>query len=127
MYLMAFVDEATGKIIYTLKKASPDGKPTDSAHPARFSPDDKFSRVRASAAPGLWRAQPLATALRALGVGESRRALPCCCSSARLELTRGRAGARDVQEALRAAAHAEAGLHVLGRNRQRRETSPSAG
>jgi len=127
MYLMAFVDEATGKIIYTLKKASPDGKPTDSAHPARFSPDDKFSRVRASAAPGLRRAQPLATALRALGVGERAAAPSRAAAPPDKQLTRGRAGARDVQEALRAAADAEAGLHVLGRNRQRRETSPSAG
>jgi rRNA maturation protein Nop10 len=28
------------------QKEGPDGKPTQSAHPARFSPDDKFSRVR---------------------------------------------------------------------------------
>jgi len=35
-----------GKRVYTLKKESPDGKPTISAHPARFSPDDKFSRER---------------------------------------------------------------------------------
>ena len=71
MYLMTYVDEVTGKIVYTLKvcttgqwtcahnqpthpvscaqpqKLGPDGKATVSAHPARFSPDDKFSRVRA--------------------------------------------------------------------------------
>ena len=29
-----------------LQKTAPDGKPTLSAHPARFSPDDKFSRER---------------------------------------------------------------------------------
>lgn len=29
-----------------LQKAAPDGAPTQSAHPARFSPDDKFSRER---------------------------------------------------------------------------------
>lgn len=29
-----------------LQKVGPDGKPTESAHPARFSPDDKFSRER---------------------------------------------------------------------------------
>ncbi|CAL6368557.1 unnamed protein product [Bathycoccus prasinos] len=27
-------------------KTGPDGKPTLSAHPARFSPDDKFSKQR---------------------------------------------------------------------------------
>ena len=35
-----------GYRVYTLKKVDPDGKPTLSAHPARFSPDDKFSRHR---------------------------------------------------------------------------------
>jgi len=35
-----------GKRIYTLKKATDEGKVTKSAHPARFSPDDKFSRHR---------------------------------------------------------------------------------
>ena len=29
-----------------LQKETPDGKITESAHPARFSPDDKFSRQR---------------------------------------------------------------------------------
>ena len=28
------------------QKVAPDGQPTKSAHPARFSPDDKFSRER---------------------------------------------------------------------------------
>lgn len=31
---------------FKLKRTSPDGTPTLSAHPARFSPDDKFSRQR---------------------------------------------------------------------------------
>lgn len=31
---------------YLLQKTAPDGTPTMSAHPARFSPDDKFSRER---------------------------------------------------------------------------------
>lgn len=31
---------------YTLKKVDAKGLPTTSAHPARFSPDDKFSRHR---------------------------------------------------------------------------------
>ncbi len=35
-----------GKRVYTLKKLDPAGKATASAHPARFSPDDKFSRHR---------------------------------------------------------------------------------
>ncbi|KAJ5665292.1 H/ACA ribonucleoprotein complex subunit Nop10 [Penicillium maclennaniae] len=34
-----------GKRIYTLKKVV-DGKVSKSAHPARFSPDDKYSRHR---------------------------------------------------------------------------------
>ena len=29
-----------------MQKWAPDGTPTQSAHPARFSPDDKFSRER---------------------------------------------------------------------------------
>ena len=28
------------------QKEAPDGRPTESAHPARFSPDDKFSKHR---------------------------------------------------------------------------------
>jgi H/ACA ribonucleoprotein complex subunit 3 len=35
-----------GKRIYTLKKVTPGGEVTKSAHPARFSPDDKYSRHR---------------------------------------------------------------------------------
>ena len=38
--------DAGGKRVFTLKKEGPDGKPTQSAHPARFSPDDKFSKHR---------------------------------------------------------------------------------
>ncbi|KAJ3416999.1 Vacuolar protein sorting-associated protein 20 [Chytridiales sp. JEL 0842] len=45
MHLMYYLNEE-GKRVYTLKKTSPDGKTTKSAHPARFSPDDKFSRHR---------------------------------------------------------------------------------
>ena len=45
MHLMYYLD-ADGKRIYTLKKENPDGKITESAHPARFSPDDKFSAQR---------------------------------------------------------------------------------
>ncbi|RZF36748.1 hypothetical protein LSTR_LSTR005061 [Laodelphax striatellus] len=45
MQLMYFTSE-DGKRVYTLKKYSPTGLPTMSAHPARFSPEDKFSRER---------------------------------------------------------------------------------
>lgn len=45
MHLMYYLD-TKGKRVYTLKKFSPDGTPTHSAHPARFSPDDKYSRQR---------------------------------------------------------------------------------
>ncbi|KAI8820133.1 nucleolar RNA-binding protein [Fimicolochytrium jonesii] len=45
MHLMYYLD-ANGKRIYTLKKLTPDGAVTKSAHPARFSPDDKYSRHR---------------------------------------------------------------------------------
>lgn len=41
MYLMKTEDGT-----YTLKKVDAKGSPTSSAHPARFSPDDKFSRHR---------------------------------------------------------------------------------
>ncbi|KAJ7057807.1 Nop10 family nucleolar RNA-binding protein [Mycena amicta] len=45
MHLMYTLDEA-GHRVYTLKKLTDAGKTTKSAHPARFSPDDKFSRHR---------------------------------------------------------------------------------
>lgn len=45
MHLMFYLD-ADSRRVYTLKKVSPSGKVTTSAHPARFSPDDKFSRHR---------------------------------------------------------------------------------
>merc|ERR1711881_603231 len=44
MHLMYTVDSA-GKRVYTLKKVV-SGEVTKSAHPARFSPDDKYSRHR---------------------------------------------------------------------------------
>ena len=44
MHLMYNLDPS-GKRIYTLKKVM-DGQVTKSAHPARFSPDDKWSRHR---------------------------------------------------------------------------------
>eukprot|EP00793_Prasinoderma_coloniale_P002274 PRCOL_00002782-RA len=45
MYLMYYTDDQ-GKRVYTLKKDTPEGASTTSAHPARFSPDDKFSKQR---------------------------------------------------------------------------------
>ncbi|KAI4148903.1 MAG: hypothetical protein LQ340_004886 [Diploschistes diacapsis] len=44
MHLMYTID-ADGKRIYTLKKVV-GSEVTKSAHPARFSPDDKYSRHR---------------------------------------------------------------------------------
>ncbi|MBN3311176.1 NOP10 protein, partial [Amia calva] len=32
--------------LFPSQKLDPSGQPTSSAHPARFSPDDKFSRHR---------------------------------------------------------------------------------
>ena len=43
MHLMYTEDPKTGQRIYTLRKVL-DGVVTKSAHPARFSPDDKYSR-----------------------------------------------------------------------------------
>jgi len=127
MYLMTYVDEATGKVVYTLKarglravvsthalfslssarlpppqKLGPDGKPTVSAHPARFSPDDKFSRVR-------FQGMPVAR-----GGGSSvpppRNAQegPLTCS-----LTVALPGTDSVQEAVRSAAHTEASAAAM--------------
>ncbi|KAI5780772.1 nucleolar RNA-binding protein [Geopyxis carbonaria] len=45
MHLMYTIDPA-GKRVYTLKKVTDNGAITKSAHPARFSPDDKYSRHR---------------------------------------------------------------------------------
>jgi len=45
MHLMYTLDDE-GRRTYSLKKISSDGRITKSAHPARFSPDDKFSRHR---------------------------------------------------------------------------------
>ncbi|XP_031622194.1 H/ACA ribonucleoprotein complex subunit 3 [Contarinia nasturtii] len=45
MYLMYTLNE-NGDRVYTLKKQTDDGTPTISAHPARFSPEDKYSRQR---------------------------------------------------------------------------------
>ncbi|KIK98946.1 hypothetical protein PAXRUDRAFT_823290 [Paxillus rubicundulus Ve08.2h10] len=45
MHLMYTLDEQ-GNRLYTLTKITKEGRITKSAHPARFSPDDKFSRHR---------------------------------------------------------------------------------
>eukprot|EP00218_Dolichomastix_sp_CCMP3274_P011110 CAMPEP_0170142964 /NCGR_PEP_ID=MMETSP0033_2-20121228/9299_1 /TAXON_ID=195969 /ORGANISM="Dolichomastix tenuilepis, Strain CCMP3274" /LENGTH=64 /DNA_ID=CAMNT_0010379375 /DNA_START=18 /DNA_END=212 /DNA_ORIENTATION=- len=45
MYLMYYEDDK-GNRVYSLKKVAPDGSATRSAHPARFSPDDQFSKHR---------------------------------------------------------------------------------
>ncbi|KAK6203025.1 H/ACA ribonucleoprotein complex subunit 3 [Scheffersomyces amazonensis] len=45
MHLM-YTTGPDGKRIYTLKKTTEEGEITKSAHPARFSPDDKYSRQR---------------------------------------------------------------------------------
>ena len=43
MYLKYFLNDE-GKRVYTLKSQSPEMKPTQSAHPARFSPGSSHSR-----------------------------------------------------------------------------------
>ncbi|CAF1943861.1 hypothetical protein F2Q70_00029011 [Brassica cretica] len=45
MYLQCYINEKGDKV-YTTKKESPLGLATESAHPARFSPDDKYSKER---------------------------------------------------------------------------------
>ncbi|XP_026193973.1 H/ACA ribonucleoprotein complex subunit 3-like protein [Cyclospora cayetanensis] len=45
MYLRYYLNEK-GERVYTLDSHSPSGQPTLSAHPPRFSPDDKFSAQR---------------------------------------------------------------------------------
>jgi H/ACA ribonucleoprotein complex subunit 3 len=44
-YVPALLALAANPSVYTVKKVVA-GKPSKSAHPARFSPDDKFSRHR---------------------------------------------------------------------------------
>ncbi|KAG5441690.1 snoRNP complex protein [Clonorchis sinensis] len=45
MLLRFYLDEE-GKRVYTMKQTAPDGRPTLSAHPSRYSPEDRFSRHR---------------------------------------------------------------------------------
>lgn len=44
--LLQYYRDENNKRVYTLKNLTPSGEPTQTAHPARFSPDDKFSRER---------------------------------------------------------------------------------
>lgn len=41
-----YYSDDKGNRVYTLGKTAPGGEMTNSAHPARFSPDDKYSRQR---------------------------------------------------------------------------------
>jgi len=45
MYLM-YTTDTDGRRVYTLNKITANGEITKSAHPARFSPDDKYARQR---------------------------------------------------------------------------------
>ncbi|GHP06840.1 snoRNP complex protein [Pycnococcus provasolii] len=55
MYLMYYLDPSDSNTrIYTLSKTAPDGTPTKSAHPARFSPDDKFSAQPLESSAACW-------------------------------------------------------------------------
>lgn len=45
MYLMFYIDEE-GNRVYTLEKVAENNQATVSAHPARFSPEDRYSRER---------------------------------------------------------------------------------
>ncbi|CAD7928019.1 unnamed protein product [Amoebophrya sp. A120] len=44
--LLRYYLDSKGDRVYTTNNKAPDGTPTYSAHPARFSPDDKFSAQR---------------------------------------------------------------------------------
>lgn len=75
MFLQYYLNEE-GDRVYTLKKFDPMGQQTCSAHPARFSPDDKYSRHRITIKkrfkvlmtqqprPVLWRSLKLMSLLR---------------------------------------------------------------
>jgi len=45
MLLRFYLDDSNNRM-YTLKDLDPSGKPTHTAHPAKFSPEDKYSRQR---------------------------------------------------------------------------------
>ncbi|CAD7928539.1 unnamed protein product [Amoebophrya sp. A25] len=44
--LLRYYLDLKGNRVYTTDNKAPDGSPTYSAHPGRFSPDDKFSAQR---------------------------------------------------------------------------------
>jgi H/ACA ribonucleoprotein complex subunit 3 len=46
MMLLKYYVGADGKRIYTLTSHNPEGKVTNTAHPAKFSPDDPYSEER---------------------------------------------------------------------------------
>ena len=60
MYLQFYIDE-NGDKVCTTKKESPVGMPTQSTHPARFSPDDKYSRLSTFEETFRFVANPVAT------------------------------------------------------------------
>jgi hypothetical protein len=128
VYLMTYIDEVTGKVVYTLKasaalplraaaangcgtgltllrrlvqKMSPSSKPTASAHPARFSPDDKFSKVSAGAARTLLRSLSRLPLVFSLFFG-----INLGCHKPPDSNRAARPGARHVQEAVQPATDA---------------------
>jgi H/ACA ribonucleoprotein complex subunit 3 len=44
--LLRYYSGKDGKRVYTLSETAPDESCTQSAHPAKFSPDDQFSEER---------------------------------------------------------------------------------
>jgi H/ACA ribonucleoprotein complex subunit 3 len=44
--LLRYYTDGCGKRVYTLKERAPTGECTLSGHPAKFSPDDPYSRER---------------------------------------------------------------------------------
>ncbi|CAH8439768.1 unnamed protein product [Schistosoma intercalatum] len=44
--LLRYYLDSNGERVYTLKSFDPENKPTFSAHPARFTPEDRYSRHR---------------------------------------------------------------------------------
>merc|ERR1712216_592887 len=102
MHLMYHLDEA-GNRVYTLKKADPETNPTLSAHPARFSPDDKFSRPCAAEEAF----QPVAHPARSSHVLSDEGHHATSCGIDWTDLDSGRMNLR-VQRALSACVHPSA-------------------
>eukprot|EP00420_Gonyaulax_spinifera_P036902 CAMPEP_0197885110 /NCGR_PEP_ID=MMETSP1439-20131203/11328_1 /TAXON_ID=66791 /ORGANISM="Gonyaulax spinifera, Strain CCMP409" /LENGTH=96 /DNA_ID=CAMNT_0043504865 /DNA_START=77 /DNA_END=368 /DNA_ORIENTATION=+ len=82
MQLRYFLNE-NGKRVYTLEATTKEGcegdeeKPTFSAHPARFSPDDKYSdqRIKCKKRFGVLKTQTKAPDLEAAASGRQRVAV----------------------------------------------------